>query len=151
MVQIQQSLVGISPRDLEKLAGLSSEFWRGVQIEIAEMRPATSEAIRSQDSASVVPRARALRSRQQFWVKEPALDEATTPDPGGVDKSATTQCALHIQAGDGVELVLRGIDPNSLDRKTSARLQEIVEKVARELNQLPLTLPPLLRREEKGG
>jgi len=60
------------------------------------------------------------------------------PTPNRSDRP-TAQCALHIQAGDGVELVLLGVDPNRLDRGTSARLQEIVEKVARELNQLPLT------------
>ena len=108
LVEIQQRLAGADDRTLKKLAEAPEPLVRATCLARLENQP----------SAEPPPPA-----RNAFWAAPTAAPTTTDAIERIDETSFVVRRALHIQLGEGMTLVLEGIEPEALDRDKLAALE----------------------------
>jgi DNA-binding transcriptional MerR regulator len=120
LVEVQQRLAGADDRTLKKLARVPDRLVR-------------AEAAGEQRCAPI-PRL-AASERTSFWADTPAA--ATTGASGPlVGQSPAVRSALHIKLGDGVTLVLEGVEPRVCNRDKLAAIERAARGLIKEVHRL---------------
>lgn len=120
LVEVQQRLAGADDRTLKKLAGVPGRL--------------------ALDAASRTPRVAAARkpahpARSAFWAASPATADQAAPLVG---ESLLVRPALHIKLGQGMTLVLEGVESGDVNRDKLAA----IERAARGLTKPRRHLAP---------
>jgi DNA-binding transcriptional MerR regulator len=124
LVQIQESLTGVSSRKLDQLAELPLGF--------IEAALATNfEAIRGPREDATLPNLAAAPSpagnRARFWSTLPDVASTSTSTISGRAGLLPQQLAVILPLDHGVSLVLEGVAPEQLNAEVVASLEPAVE------------------------
>jgi DNA-binding transcriptional MerR regulator len=140
LVQVQESLVGANYRSLARWAALPADFWQDIPAAGSADRPISADALlaetdRPGTESGSDPQ---VADRRAFWAAAPKISETVRP----AKSELMPRSAVHLPVGDGVELVIEGVDPSRLTSEAIARLAPSLEGLIRTLQELRLTPGP---------
>lgn len=130
LVQVQQALAGADRKQLAQWAGLPDRFWEGMTAAAAE----TNHQASGNDVLPVV----AAVAHQAFWSAAPAIPEPQIDRPAAAARAEASDWALQLPVCEGVELVLRGVEPGRVTPEVRARLAAMVATLVEPLGRLGL-------------
>lgn len=141
LAEIQRSLVGASEQTLNQLAGLPSDIWQRLESVPEPSRPSDdfdASPVAPPEASGQAPTRPVTPSRNSFWADAPVLRQSSVAASPSASEPLSADWALHVPIANGIEVILRGLDPERLDRGSRAELLARVERFAEELRTLGL-------------
>lgn len=132
LVEVQERLTGADDRTLKKLARVPEVLVRG-------------EAIAKQ--AATLCRQEPVPARAAFWAEPPAV-APTRGQTESVVEPAVARSALHIKLGEGMTLVLEGVDAGACNPDQLAAIEQAARGLVTPLRRL-LAQPPSAARDQR--
>jgi DNA-binding transcriptional MerR regulator len=148
LVQVQESLLGANDRSLARWAALPADFWQDIPAAMPTERPISADALLAESDWPETKNGLDSRvaDRRAFWAAVPEISEAVRPPKSELKPRG----AIHLPVGDGVELVIEGVDPSHLTPEAIARVAPSLEGLIRTLQDLQLTPAPSSAGSEPG-
>jgi len=133
LVEIQQRLAGADDRTLKKLAEVPERLVRAACLARLENKPPAASPTRSRDTfwadpAAVAPTAEVSRRGESLQ------------NVGG--ESPVARQAIHIRLGEGVTLVLEGVEPGVLNSDKLAAIESAGRGLLDQLHRLGVVETP---------